>query len=208
MATCFGPLLSHHQANQICISLLTYLLTYLRTPWSSVLLEKLTGLHLFKKFSAFYWTRRFITAFTIARQLPLSWASPIQSIPPHPTSWRSILIFFHLRLGLPRDLFPSDFPTKPYTHLSPSLSAQHAPSITFFSILLPAQYWASSTDHEAKYIKVYVHGIQISLNALLQPCIKAVDKYSRNVHVLLECLWSTYLPLLYMAVIKHYPLTY
>jgi len=33
----------------------------------------------------------FITAFTRARQLSLSWASSIQSIPPHPTSWRSIL---------------------------------------------------------------------------------------------------------------------
>jgi len=32
----------------------------------------------------------------------ISWASSFQSIPPHPTSWRSILILsFHLRLGLP-----------------------------------------------------------------------------------------------------------
>ena len=32
---------------------------------------------------------------------------------PHPTSWRSILILSsHLRLGLPRDLFPSGFLTK------------------------------------------------------------------------------------------------
>jgi hypothetical protein len=30
--------------------LLTYLLTYLLTPWSRVLLEKLTGLQLVKKF--------------------------------------------------------------------------------------------------------------------------------------------------------------
>ena len=35
-----------------------------------------------------------------------------QSIPPHPTSWRSILISSsHLRLGLPSGLFPSGFPT-------------------------------------------------------------------------------------------------
>jgi len=33
-----------------------------------------------------------LTAFTSVRQLSLSWASFIQSMPPHPTSWRSILI--------------------------------------------------------------------------------------------------------------------
>ena len=62
------------------------------TPCSRVLLEKLIGLQLVKKFPAFYRTRRFITAFTNARHLSLSWASSIQSIPPHPTSWRSTLL--------------------------------------------------------------------------------------------------------------------
>ena len=39
------------------------------------------------------------------RHLSLSWASPFQSIYPHPTSWRSILILStHLRLGLPSGL--------------------------------------------------------------------------------------------------------
>ena len=89
----------------------TYLLTYLLTPWCRVLLEKLTGLQLVKKFLAFHGTRRFITALTSLRQLSLSWASPIHSIYPHPTSWRSILILStHLRLGLPSGLFPSSFP--------------------------------------------------------------------------------------------------
>jgi len=85
----------------------------LLTPRCRVLLEKLTGLQLVKKFTAFHGTRRFITALTTVRQLSLSWASPIQSIYPHPTSWRSVLILLtHLRLGLPSGLFPSDFPTK------------------------------------------------------------------------------------------------
>jgi len=34
----------------------TYLLTYLLTPWYRVLLEKVTGLQLVKKFAAFYGT--------------------------------------------------------------------------------------------------------------------------------------------------------
>ena len=89
------------------------LLTYLPTPWSRILLEKLTGLQLVKKFPAFYGIRRFITALTSPRQLSLSSASSIQSTHPHPTSRRSILILSsHLRLGLPSGLLPSGFPTK------------------------------------------------------------------------------------------------
>ena len=65
------------------------------------------------KFPAFYGTRSFITALTSVRHLSLSWASPIQSTYPYPTSWRSILILStHLRLGLHSGLFPSSFPTK------------------------------------------------------------------------------------------------
>ena len=102
-----------------------YLLTYLLTPRCRVLLEKLTGLQLVKKFPVFHGTRRFITALTSVRHLSLSWASPIQSTCSHPTSWRSILILStHLRLGLPSGLFPSGFPTKTlYTPLSSPIRA-------------------------------------------------------------------------------------
>ena len=90
---------------------LLYLFTYSLNPWSRVLLEKLTGSWLVKKFPAFYGTRKFITAFTCARHPSLPSASSILSIPPHPTSWRSILILSsHLRLGLPSGLFPSVLP--------------------------------------------------------------------------------------------------
>ena len=128
----------------------TYINNYLLTPWCRVLLEKLTGLQLVKKFPAFHGTRRFITALTSVRHLSLSWDRPIQSIYSHPTSWRSILILFtHLRLGLPSGLFPSGFPTKtPHTH-SPHPCAPHAQPISFFSILSPAQYWARCTNHTA-----------------------------------------------------------
>ena len=53
--------------------------TYLLTPWCRVLLEKLTGLQLVKKFPAFYGTRRFITSRTGVRHPSLSW--PVQSSP-------------------------------------------------------------------------------------------------------------------------------
>ena len=50
----------------------SYLLSYLLTPWSRVLLEKLSGPQLVKKFRAFDGTKMFITAFTRARCLSLS----------------------------------------------------------------------------------------------------------------------------------------
>ena len=118
---------------------LTHSLTHLLklTPWSRALLEKLTGSQLVKKFPAFYGTRRFITAFTNARRLSLSWPSSIHSMPPHPTSWWFILILSsHLRLSLPSGLIPSGFPTKTlYTsllyisRLSHSFRADHLNNI-------------------------------------------------------------------------------
>ena len=80
------------------------LLTYLFTPWSRGFPKKLTSPQQLKKFSAFCTIWRFITAFTTARHLSLSWVRSIQSMP-HPTSLKSILILSsHLRLGLPSGL--------------------------------------------------------------------------------------------------------
>jgi len=47
------------------------------TPWSSDLPEKLTVPQLVKNFPKFYGNRRFITAFTSARHLYLSWARAV-----------------------------------------------------------------------------------------------------------------------------------
>jgi hypothetical protein len=85
---------------------------YLLTPWSRVLLEKLTvNFAASQEIPRIYGTRKFLTVPTSARHLSLSWANSIQSPRPPPTSWRSILISFHLRLGLSNGLFPSGFPT-------------------------------------------------------------------------------------------------
>ena len=83
-AMCFGQPCGHLQEHKM-----QRLLYYLLTQWSRVLLEKLTGCQLVKKFPAFYGTRRFINPFTRAHHLSLSWASSIQFIPPHPNSWCS-----------------------------------------------------------------------------------------------------------------------
>ena len=55
--------LNNTRGNCRCIFSLTYSLT----PRRKVLLERLTGFQLVKKFPTFYGTRRFITAFTSAR---------------------------------------------------------------------------------------------------------------------------------------------
>jgi len=47
-------------------------IAYLLTPRIRVLLEKLTGFQLVKKFPTLNGTRRFITAFTSSRHLSLS----------------------------------------------------------------------------------------------------------------------------------------
>jgi hypothetical protein len=91
---------------------LLYLFTYLLTPWSTVLPEKLTAFQLVKKFLAFYGTRKFITALTSARHLSLSWANLIQSMPPHPKIHLNICAWI-FQVGS----FPQVSPPKPCIHL-------------------------------------------------------------------------------------------
>jgi hypothetical protein len=80
----------------------------LLNPWSKVLLEKLTGLQLVKKFPAFYGTRRFITAFISTSRL-----SPHQSISPGPTqvyAFRNKASFHGEDLSTPRPTLMLDHP--------------------------------------------------------------------------------------------------
>ena len=66
-------------------------IAYLLNPWSRVLLEKLTGLQLVKKFPAFCGTRRFVTVFISAHHLP--YPEPARSSP-------------YSHIPLPEDLAP------------------------------------------------------------------------------------------------------
>ena len=69
---------------------------------------KLTDPDLVKKFRAVYGTRKFIVAFSTGRHLSLSWTRSTQSMPPHATAWRFILILSsQLSIGLLSGLFLS-----------------------------------------------------------------------------------------------------
>ena len=161
----------------------TYLLTYLLTPRCRVLLEKLIGLQLVKKFPAFHGTRRFITELTTVRHLSLSWASPIQSIYLHPTFWRSVLILIaHLGLGLPSGLLPFGFPTNTLYTPSPHPYTPHAQPISFLSILSPAQYRVTSTNHLAP--RYAISSIKIWLKNLISPCTCYMPVYVNLFYVI------------------------
>ena len=94
------------------------ILIYLITPWCRVLPEQLTGLQLVKKFPAFHGTRRFIIALTNLRHLSLSWASPIQSTCPHPTSWTRSRIERIIRSSAAS--IPHEWLPRPHFQLWPS----------------------------------------------------------------------------------------
>jgi len=109
--------------------------TYLLTPWSTVL-EKLTGFQLVKKFSAFYGTRRFITAFTSAPTFPCP--GPARSSPCLP---RSNFLKIHLNIIIPSTPGSSKrslslrFPHQIFVYTAPLPPyVLHAPPISFFSI--------------------------------------------------------------------------
>ena len=73
-----------------------------------------------------------LTAYISARHLSLCWDRSIQSMPPpHPTSWRFILISSsHPLVGLQSGLFASGFPTCMHLFFPPYVL--NAPPISFF----------------------------------------------------------------------------
>ena len=139
------------------------------TPWCRVLPEQLTGLQLVKKFPSFHGTRKFITALTSVRHLSLSWASPVQSTYPHPTTRRYISILStHLLLDLPNGLFPSGYPTKTlYIPLSSPIRATcpaHLILLDFITrTILGEEYklFSSSLYSYEEYIPCLKHSVPI-----------------------------------------------
>jgi len=95
-----------------------------------VLLEKSTSFQSVKKFTAFYGTRRFITA--------CPYPEPDKSSPYHHIPLPEDPIYNWVSQVIP---FPQVSPPKPCTHLSSHPYALHAPPISFCSILSPEQYW-------------------------------------------------------------------
>jgi len=61
-----------YKVNKLSKEILTARLTSLFTPWSRVLLEKLTGFAVSQEIPRIFGTRRFITVLTSARHLSLS----------------------------------------------------------------------------------------------------------------------------------------
>jgi len=167
---------------QLCI--LTYLFL------GAVLLGKLTGTQLVRKFPTFYGTRRLITAFTSAHLLSLSWASSIHSIPPHPISWRSILILSsHLRLGLPSGPFPSGFPTK-ILHtplLSPILATcpAHLILVDFITRTLFIEQYRSLSSSLRSFLHSPVTSSLSALNILLSTL------FSNTLSLVPPTMWAT-----------------
>ena len=123
----------------------------LSTPWSTVLLEKLTGSAASQEIRSIFGTRKFITILTSDRHLSLSWASSIQSPQHPPTSWRSILILSsHLCLGLPNGLFPSGFSTITLCTLLPSPNFTRNARRNYKIITLYLHYYSANLGKEGR----------------------------------------------------------
>jgi len=114
----------------LCAPLLASICLYLLHGVES--LRSLTGPQPVKKFPAVYGTRRFITVFTSARHLSLSWVISIQTMPPYSTSWKSA--------------FPYEYSENKSHLVGPSRSM---PGSLPSSVLLPLIHWEGALQRFA-----------------------------------------------------------
>jgi len=146
-------------------------LTYLFSPWSRVLLEKVTGLHLVKSFPAFYGNRRFITAFTSAWHLSLSWASSTQSIHLLPTTTKIHFITNHTTLpstpGSPTWSLSLRFPHQNPVYASPFPHTCYMPRPSHSSQL----YYTHNIGWAVQIIKLLTFLHSPATSSLLGPNI-------------------------------------
>ena len=117
----------------------------------------------------------------------LSLASPIQSIYPHPTSWRSILILStHLHQGLPSGLLPPGFSSKTlYTHLSSPIFAScpaHRILLDFITRTILGEHYRSFSPVQFQKPSVRLHVTKTGHQAKMSPLYDSVQ----SLNVILE----------------------
>jgi hypothetical protein len=107
----------------------------------------------------------------------VSWASSIQSITPHHTYWRSILLFsFYLRLGLPSGIFPTGFLTKTqYTPLFFFLVSSSSSSWLNHSTILGE--YRTLRSSLCNFLHSFVTSSLLGINIPLNPYSQTISAY-------------------------------
>ena len=131
--------------------------SYLLTPRSRVLLEKLTGFAADQEIPRILWNSK-VHHRTHKRLPPVPILSQLHPVPTTPSQFLKI----HLNIILPSTSWSPQwslslrFPHQNLVHTSPFLhTCNMPPSISFFSILSPAQYWVRSTDRSASHYVIF-----------------------------------------------------